>query len=502
MGSSNGRSRRTAGRAVVPLLALSLPLGVTLGFAGCDTTDLSSFAPRQNLPIDAADEDGFATPIPARDSAVDTPIDAGLDADSGDADAGPPPITRALATGSGEQADPLVGNGDHTCVIAGPARSLYCWGANDHGQIGNGFTGAAAFTADVATATKITTDETGLAFDGVQEVSLAAWHSCARKDDVLFCWGQRFTGAQAEPPAAANLDRVAPRAIGNFDVGRVAAGGAHTCALKSNGAIACFGHSAFNELGRANAMDPVCTAPFFYDYHASANHQCIGTLVEVMFGAIPKTTTVVSGEVHSCALADGKVECWGASGSGELGRPGTGASELNAQIVVTDSVLLTPLAGVTAIASDGAKHTCSLRPTGVACWGLNDMGQLGADPALVPTRNFAGSIVTGTAGALAIGVAERVSCAVRADATVVCWGADLAALGDGGVGMSFVPVPIKGAAGVGLLTDVVAVAPGARHACALKKDATVWCWGKNDRGQLGDGTKMDSATPVKVTNLP
>lgn len=480
------------------MLALpSLTFGLALAFGGCDGGPARDSGPRFNFPVDAPEEDALEEDVsrPPRDSSV---LDAPLDAD---ADAGPV-LVRALATGSGEHPDPLVGTGDHTCVVAGPARSLYCWGANDRGQIGNGKTGAGTFAEDVTPATKIALDETGLAFDGIEEVSLAAWHSCARRGDVLFCWGQRFSGAQAEPPAAANLDRTAPRAIGNFDVARIGAGGPHTCALETNGTIACFGHSAFNELGRPNAMDPLCTAPIFHDYHASANHQCAGTLVAVMFGALAKTTTVVSGEVHSCALSDGKVQCWGATASGELGRPGLGASELNAQIVVTDPAALTPLDGVTAIANDGAKHTCALRQNGVVCWGLNDVGQLGADPVALPLRSFAGAPVTGTAGALAIGVAERVSCAVRNDSTVACWGADLAALGDGGTGSSFLPLPVKGAGGIGLLSNVVAIAPGARHACATKKDGTVWCWGKNDRGQLGDGTKVDSAYPVKVVGLP
>ena len=91
---------------------------------------------------------------------------------------------------------------------------------------------------------------------------------------------------------------------------------------------------------------------------------------------------------------------------------------------------------------------------------------------------------------------------MKSDATVVCWGADLASLADGGTGSSFTPVAIKGPAGVGLLGNVLSIAPGFRHACALKKDGSVWCWGKNDRGQLGDGTKVDSPYPVKVTNLP
>ena len=485
------------------VIAFAAPAAVcaaALSFAGCEEPGRDS-GPRFNFPVDAPEEDSFVAEIdafrPPQDASVDTQLEA-----EAEAEAGLPLLVRAIATGSGEHTTPAVGYGDHTCVIAGPTRSLYCWGANDHGQLGNGKTGAATFVEDVATATKVALDETGLPFEGLEEISLAAWHSCARKADVLFCWGQRFTGAQAEPPAPANLDRTAPRAIGNFDVARFAAGGPHTCGLKTNGTIACFGHSAFNELGRPNATDPPCTAPIFYDYHANASHQCVGTLVEVMFGPLPKSVSVVAGEVHSCALAGGKVECWGANATGQLGRPGAGAAELNAQIVVTDPALLTPLDGVSALASDGAKHTCALRANGVVCWGKNDLGQLGVDPVGLPFRGFAGLPITGTAGAGSIGVAERVSCAVKSDATVVCWGADLAALGDGGTGSSFTPVAVKGPGGAGLLGNVLSVAPGFRHACALKKDGTVWCWGRNDRGQLGDGTKVDSPYPVKVTNLP
>ena len=82
----------------------------------------------------------------------------------------------------------------------GPTRSLYCWGANDHGQIGNGKTGAATFTEDVPTATKIAVDETGLPFDGLEEVSLAAWHSCARKGDVSSAGVSASRARRPSPP--------------------------------------------------------------------------------------------------------------------------------------------------------------------------------------------------------------------------------------------------------------------------------------------------------------
>lgn len=491
---SRVRARRRLGFALAPA-ALSL-----LAFAACEEKQ-DDDNPRYYYPPDANDEDVTRSDGNGGDATGDastTDADAGADADAGGG------LVRALATGSGAHLDPAAGGGGHTCVVLGAARSLYCWGANDYGQIGNGKTGGATTAEDVASAVKIGLDETGLPFDGVDEISLGSFHSCARRGDVVFCWGQRHTGAQAEPPAT-NTDRTAPRAIGNLDGRRIAAGGPHSCTLKTNGKITCFGHSTFNELGRANADDLACTAGFFYDYNGSATHVCSGSLLDTMFGALPGASAVVAGETHSCALASGKVHCWGAAGSGELGRPVAQAQELNAQIVVTDQVALTALDGVTAVANEGARHTCAIQNAGatvgqVVCWGVNDVGQVGASAA-TPARPFAG-VVPGLAGVTAIGVGPSVSCAVKADATVACWGNDLAALGDGGAGSSPAPVPIKGPLGVGLLGNVAAVAPGARHVCALKKDGTVWCWGKNDRGQLGDGTKVDSAYPVKVVGLP
>jgi alpha-tubulin suppressor-like RCC1 family protein len=168
---------------------------------------------------------------------------------------------------------------------------------------------------------------------------------------------------------------------------------------------------------------------------------------------------------------------------------------------VTEPNLLTPLDGLSAIAA-GGKHTCAVRQGTVYCWGTNDAGQLGVATGALPQRAFAAA-VAGITNVASIGVAERVSCAVKSDKTVWCWGADIASLPDGGAIVSTpVPTQIKGPGGAGVLGDVVAVAPGFRHICARKTDGSVWCWGKNDRGQLGDGTKVDSPFPVKVTGLP
>src|SRR5262249_30863657 len=111
--------------------------------------------------------------------------------------------------------------------------------------------------------------------------------------------------------------------------------------------------------------------------------------------------------------------------------------------------------------------------------------------------------VAGIEDAIAIGVAERVACAVKSDKTVWCWGADVSALPDAGaLASTTTPTQVKGPGGADFLTDVVAIAPGYRHVCARRTANSVWCWGKNDRGQLGNGTKIDSPFPVKVVGLP
>ncbi len=79
------------------------------------------------------------------------------------------------------------------------------------------------------------------------------------------------------------------------------------------------------------------------------------------------------------------------------------------------------------------------------------------------------------------------------------WGNDFyGQLGDGTATARFGPVQVKGEGGIGNLTGVSSVAAGEGHSLALKGDGTVWAWGGNGYGQLGDGTTMDRSTPVQV----
>jgi hypothetical protein len=143
-----GRGRRAVGGILLTALAVNAAL-----WAACDDGDGTTF----NRVSETGGNDATADTTPSSDAtadgaAADDGGDAAADADGGDGEAGPPgPIT--FATGSGESPSPTVGYGDHTCVIAGAERSVYCWGANDHGQLGAGTSGDGGTTVDVASAT-------------------------------------------------------------------------------------------------------------------------------------------------------------------------------------------------------------------------------------------------------------------------------------------------------------------------------------------------------------
>ena len=205
-------------------------------------------------------------------------------------------------------------------------------------------------------------------------------------------------------------------------------------------------------------------------------------------------TAVASRGGHTCALrAGGAVECWGRNDSGQLGN-GTVATSppFGSAVPVTVSGLDDAVA-----VSGGLVHTCALRAGGtVACWGRNTFGALGDGTTVDSSVPVA---VTGLSGAVAIAAAGEHSCAVLADGTARCWGWNVnGALGDGNLGVdSPVPVPVVG------LTDAVAITGGEAHTCAVLADTTVSCWGANGYGQLGNGTftttppyGSDTAAPV------
>jgi hypothetical protein len=185
------------------------------------------------------------------------------------------------------------------------------------------------------------------------------------------------------------------------------------------------------------------------------------------------------------------VWAWGYNENGQLGNGGENDSSVPVQV--------SGLTGVTAI-SGGSSAGYALKSDGtVWAWGYNGDGELGDGTtagSAVPVQ------VSGLTGVTAISGGSSAGYALKSDGTVWAWGDNSdGELGDGTTANSTVPVQVKG------LTGVTAISGGGRGGCcnyaayALKSDGTVWAWGDNEDGELGDGTTASSTVPVQVKGL-
>ncbi len=356
------------------------------------------------------------------------------------------------------------------------------------------------------------------------QIAAGSGHSVTLKPDgTVWAWGDNTYGQLGDGTTS---NGSTPALVKDFKgVVAIAAGDAHTATLKPDGAVWSWGAGSFGQLGngsladsrvpvQANAAGSVFTA-ISAGYHTAAPGED-GTVwawgwnyygqlgdgtandssTPVQVKDFKDATAVSAGYGHTAALKkDGTVWTWGYNVTGQLGNGTTDDDKTPAQVK--------DLSNVTAVAA-GRYHTVALKKDGTVWgWGAGTSGQLGngsTSNRTAPVQAIAGidpetGKATGPLGditAVAVGVGHTV--ALKKDGTVWAWGSNGSGqLGDGTASNSDVPAQVKN------LGDVTAIAASGNHTMALKKDGTVWTWGDNTYGQLGDGTVKSSNIPVQAS---
>ena len=264
----------------------------------------------------------------------------------------------------------------------------------------------------------------------------------------------------------------------------VAAGGTHTVVLKSNGMVWTWGKNEKGELGEGTTTR---------------------RLSPVQVNGLTGVSAVAAGLNHTLALGgDGTVWSWGENRFAQVG-DGTTSDALY-------PVQVAGLTGVSAVAG-GRIHSIALKSDGTVWgWGGNSSGQLGGAAAdlcvsTLPDCSKAPLQAAGLTGVTAIAAGAFHSVALKSDGTVWFWGDNRHAQFDGSGLNQPTPVQVlqcstvNGVTTCPPLTGVTAIAAGAFHTVALKSDGTVFTWGSNGGGQLGNGTAADQSNPAAVAGL-
>jgi alpha-tubulin suppressor-like RCC1 family protein len=166
----------------------------------------------------------------------------------------------------------------------------------------------------------------------------------------------------------------------------------------------------------------------------------------------------------------------------------------NLYIGNTTPTQVTGLSEVDAISAGGCDTIVLKKDGTVWGWGANANGELGDGQKWNPSRTQDKPVqALGISGVVAIAAGDRVTYALKNDGSVWAWGANWSGeLGNGTTTISNIPVQVTSISGIS------AISAKYHSALALKNDGTVWAWGSNGFGQLGDGTIIDKSTPVQV----
>lgn len=349
----------------------------------------------------------------------------------------------------------------HSCAMMNDG-SVYCWGYNYWGQLGQGHTNELAVPSIVP------------ALTGVVDLVAGYGHTCALiSGGTVKCWGRNLEGQLGQGNTTSLSSPTLISGLVNVSAISTSTTAYHTCAVISDGSAKCWGYNSSGQLGNGGTTN--VTSPTLV---TSANN----------------IVSVVVLNASSCFLAqDGSVKCVGLGTSGQLG-DGNGTSNVN---LVTVLGLDGSSSSNKASSIYGASSTmCATKTDGnYLCWGGNSYSMLGDgtgtnrnSPVSV---NYGGSVRTMSIGALH-------KLVVLTDGTLKVSGGNRS----GQLGLNFSTIAtVNIATTVSTYTNVVSAVAGTEHSCIVFQNGTVKCFGANSNFQLGGGVRSGSLVPVQATQF-
>jgi parallel beta-helix repeat protein len=404
--------------------------------------------------------------------------------------------------------------GKHTVALKSDG-TLWAWGDNSMGQLGDG-TGVNKFSP-----VQVGTDDKWISISAGFTYTIGL-----KADGTLWAWGANWFGQLGD---GTGVNKLSPVQVGSDNTWvAINAGGYHTIALKADGTLWAWGDNSQGQLGDGTGSNQPSPVQIGSDktwvaisaggYHTIAK-KADGTLWAWgwnVYGQLGDGTTterlspvqvlgtdttwdsISAGSYHTIAKkADGTLWAWGANWYGQLG-DGTIVDSGYPMQIGNDTTWLS--------IGTGGYHTIALKADGTLwAWGDDSKGQLGNGPGTMQAmgKNMNAQSETGVSTPVQIGGAENQlvstaagdshSIALKADGTLWAWGDNSKGqLGDGSTTDRFSPVQI------GTDDKWVSIAAGGYHSIALKADGTLWAWGDNSEGQLGDGSTTDRLSPVQI----
>ena len=355
-------------------------------------------------------------------------------------------------------------------VTAPKPGTIQSWGDDGRGQLGNGAaTGSSGVPVPVV--------------DGhLVSVAAGAQHTVAATDaGAVLTWGDNSLGQLGIAPGGSADAPVLLEVAPGVEVTDVAAGDGHTVALTEDGRVFAWGD---NDFGQASCAPDTLTnlCPAVLADPSPPTPVASLAVGQTVPAPLEDVVAIAAGGRHNLALdAGGVVWAWGDNREGQLG---------NGTIGVPRNPIAVP---VLAIADAGAQlaagdaHSLLLRSdNALSAWGANASGQL-AQP--LPVSTPLPTPITGLAGVTNVAAGGNHTLAI-ANGTVYAWGSNSAGqLGTATTsGSSSTPTAVKtGSQSSSPALQATRVAAGSAHSLAIKGDHTVFTWGADDAGQLGDG---------------